>query len=48
VVEAARKASVRLSVWTVNDETDIRRQIDLGVDVIMSDHPNLAKRLTGR
>ena len=48
VVEAARKASVRLSVWTVNDEADIRRQIDLGVDVIMSDRPDFAKRLTGR
>jgi glycerophosphoryl diester phosphodiesterase len=48
VVEAARKASVRLSVWTVNDEADIRRQIDLGVDVIMSDRPDLVRRLRAR
>jgi glycerophosphoryl diester phosphodiesterase len=48
VVEGARKASVRLSVWTVNDEADIRRQIDVGVDVIMSDRPDLVRRLRTR
>ncbi len=40
VVDAARRASVRLAVWTVNDEADIRRLIDLGVDVIMTDRPD--------
>jgi glycerophosphoryl diester phosphodiesterase len=37
-----------VSAWTVNDEPDLRRMIDLGVDVVMSDRPDLAKRLTGR
>ena len=48
VMAAARAAGVRLSAWTVNEEADIRRMIDLGVDIVMSDRPDLAKRLTGR
>jgi len=48
VVTAVRAAGLRLSAWTVNDESDIRRMIDLGVDVIMSDRPDLVRRLAGR
>jgi glycerophosphoryl diester phosphodiesterase len=48
VVSASRAARIRLSVWTVNDEADIRRMVDLGVDVIMSDRPDLVRRLIGR
>lgn len=48
VVAAARAARVRLSAWTVNTESDLQRVIDLGVDVVMSDHPDLALRLVGR
>ena len=48
VVAAARAAGIRLAAWTVNADADIRRMIDLGVDVIMSDRPDLAKRLMGR
>ena len=48
VVAAARAAGIRLSAWTVNDESDIRRMIDLGVDLVMSDRPDLARRLARR
>jgi glycerophosphoryl diester phosphodiesterase len=48
VMAAARADGIRVSAWTVNDEADIRRMIDLGVDVVMSDRPDLAKRLIGR
>ena len=48
VVAAARAAGIRLSAWTVNDESDIRRMVDLGVDLVMSDRPDLAKRLARR
>jgi glycerophosphoryl diester phosphodiesterase len=48
VVAAARAAGVRLSAWTVNDESDIRRMIDLGVELVMSDRPDLARRLARR
>jgi len=48
VVAAARMAQVRLSAWTVNSESDLRRMFELGADVVMSDHPDLALRLAGR
>jgi glycerophosphoryl diester phosphodiesterase len=48
VVSAARAAGIRLSVWTVNDEADLRRMIDLGVDIVMTDRPDVARRLLGR
>jgi glycerophosphoryl diester phosphodiesterase len=48
VVAAARTAQVRLSAWTVNSESDLRRMLELGADVVMSDHPDLALRLAGR
>lgn len=48
VVSAARDAGIRLSAWTVNEEADIRRMLALGVGVIMSDRPDLVKRLRGR
>lgn len=48
LLEAARGAGLRLSAWTVNEEADMRRLIDLGVEVIMSDRPDMLLRLLGR
>jgi glycerophosphoryl diester phosphodiesterase len=48
VIAAARAAGIRLSAWTVNEESDLRRMIDLGADVVMSDRPDVARRLLGR
>jgi len=48
VMSAARAAGIRVAAWTVNEEADIRRMVDLGVDIVMSDRPDLAKRLMGR
>jgi glycerophosphoryl diester phosphodiesterase len=45
VVTAARVAKIRLSAWTVNDEPDIRRMLELGVDIVMSDRPDLALKM---
>jgi glycerophosphoryl diester phosphodiesterase len=47
-VTAARRASVAVAAWTVNDETSMRRMIDLGVDVLITDQPDVALRLLGR
>ena len=48
VVAAARQAGIILGAWTVNDEAEIRRVAELGVDIVISDRPDLAKRLLGR
>jgi glycerophosphoryl diester phosphodiesterase len=45
VVVAAHAARLSLGVWTVNDATTIRRMLELGVDIITSDRPDLAKRV---
>jgi glycerophosphoryl diester phosphodiesterase len=48
VAAAARAASLLLGVWTVNDESAMRRMLALGVDVLTTDRPDLARRLVGR
>lgn len=48
VVEAARRAGRGLAAWTVNEEADLRRVIALGVDIVITDRPDLALRLLGR
>jgi glycerophosphoryl diester phosphodiesterase len=47
-VGAARRAGVAVAVWTVNDEVAMRRMIDLRVDVLITDQPDVALRLLGR
>lgn len=47
-VAAARAAGLTLGAWTVNTESDLRRMIDQGIDILITDRPDLARRLTGR
>jgi glycerophosphoryl diester phosphodiesterase len=39
---------VRLDVWTINDEAEMRRLLDLGVGGLITDRPDLALALLGR
>jgi glycerophosphoryl diester phosphodiesterase len=48
LLKAAHGAGLGLAAWTVNEEADIRRLVDLGVDVVISDRPDLALTLVGR
>jgi len=48
LVTACRAAGLRLRAWTANEEDDIRRLMELGVDGIVSDRPDLVRVLAGR
>jgi len=48
-VRAAHARGVRVDVWTINQADEMRRLLDLGVDVIMTDRPGtLAEVLSER
>ncbi len=47
-VAAAHAAGQHVHVWTVNDETEMRRLLALGVDGIITDRPDLLQRVLGR
>ena len=38
-VDAAHDSNVRVDAWTINSAAEMRRLLDLGVDVIMTDRP---------
>jgi len=48
LLKAAHGAGLGLAAWTANEEADIRRLVDLGVDVVISDRPDRALTLVGR
>jgi glycerophosphoryl diester phosphodiesterase len=47
-VRAAHRAHVAVHVWTINDECEMDRLIDLGVDGLMSDRPTLLAKTLAR
>jgi glycerophosphoryl diester phosphodiesterase len=47
-VAACRRAGMTLAVWTVNTPDVLRRFIDLGVGIVITDRPDLAKALLDR
>lgn len=44
-VRRAHEAGFRVDVWTVNDESDMRRLLDWGVDGIMTDRPDVLAKI---
>ena len=47
LIEAAHRHDVEVHVWTVNDPTDMRRLLDLGVDGLVTDRADVALALSG-
>jgi glycerophosphoryl diester phosphodiesterase len=43
LVEAAHRRGLQVHVWTVNEEIEMNRLLDLGVDGIMTDHAALLR-----
>jgi glycerophosphoryl diester phosphodiesterase len=48
LVRAAHRQDLRVDVWTIDDEADMRRLLSYGVDGIMTDRPDVLARLLGR
>ncbi len=44
-VEAAERRGLQVHVWTIDDEAEMRRLIDLGVHGLMTDRPAVLKRV---
>jgi glycerophosphoryl diester phosphodiesterase len=47
-VAQARAAGIGIGAWTVNDAAGMKRQIDAGAAILITDQPDLAKTLLGR
>lgn len=47
-IAEAHRLGVRVFPWTVNDTTEMRRLLDLGVDGITTDRPDLLRAVLGR
>jgi glycerophosphoryl diester phosphodiesterase len=47
VISESHRLGLKVVVWTVNKPDDIAAMIDLGVDGIISDHPDLLRKVTG-
>jgi glycerophosphoryl diester phosphodiesterase len=45
LVRAAESRGLQVHVWTIDDEVEMNRLIDLGVHGIMTDRPALLKRV---
>lgn len=46
-VKEAQSLGLAVVVWTVNSEADMRRMMALGVDGIISDYPDVLRRVAG-
>ncbi len=44
-IEAARRAGVEVHVWTIDDPHEMGRLLDMGVDGVMSDQPDLLRQV---
>ena len=48
LLELAHAFNIRVQVWTVNEEADMKRLLALGVQGILTDYPDRLLRLMGR
>jgi len=44
-IAAAHAAELEVHVWTINDEAEMHRLLDLGVDAIMTDRPDVLREV---
>jgi glycerophosphoryl diester phosphodiesterase len=47
LISESHDLGIAVVVWTVNKPADIARMIDMGVDGIISDHPDILRKIAG-
>lgn len=47
MVEQAHALGMKVNVWTVNEEQDMRRMLEIGVDAVTSDSPDVCLKVGG-
>ena len=47
LMQAARRLGIAVLVWTIDDEAQMRALLDVGVDGIMTDRPEVLRRVIG-
>ena len=47
-IRAAHERRLRVDVWTIDSEAEMRRLLGYGVDGIMTDRPDVLARILGR
>ena len=45
LIDRAHRRNIAVQYWTINDEDEMRRLIELGCDCIMTDDPILLNRV---
>jgi glycerophosphoryl diester phosphodiesterase len=48
LISESHGLGVKVVVWTVNKPEDMARMIDMGVDGIISDHPDMLRQVAGK
>lgn len=48
LVQAAHRRGIQVQVWTVDEEAEMERLLDIGVDALMTDRPSLLKTVLQR
>ena len=47
LISESHSLGIPVVVWTVNKPADIARMIDMGVDGVISDHPDILRQIAG-
>ena len=45
LIKAAHEHNIAVQYWTINDEDEMRRLIEMGADGIMTDYPHRLKAI---
>jgi glycerophosphoryl diester phosphodiesterase len=45
-VDMCHALGMTVNVWTVNEEADIRHMLEIGVDRVIGNYPDLGKKIT--